>query len=112
MAHGGRRLPGAGRLRRDRLSAGRGRVWPRGGGLAWPTLLPVSAPLVWMLSDLATTGEALWSRTHTRHTAHELGRVTGIGNAPEYIPRRIGEILRPVVLAGAALGGALALACL
>ena len=28
---------------------------------------------------------------------------------PEYIPRRIGEILRPPVLAGAALGGVLAL---
>ena len=31
---------------------------------------------------------------------------------PEYIPRRIGEILRPVVLVGAALGGVLSLAWL
>lgn len=82
---------------------------PDRGGLVRLTLLTVSAPLVWMLSDLAITGDALWSLTHTRHTAHELGRVTGIANAPAYVPRRIGEILRPVVLAGAALGAALAL---
>ena len=35
--------------------------------------------------------------------------MTGIANVPEYIPRRIGEILRPPVLAGAALGGVLSL---
>jgi hypothetical protein len=68
-----------------------------------------AAPLVWLASDLAVTGKPLWSLTNTRHTAHTLRRVTGIGNAPEYIPRRIGEILRPPVLAGAALGGALSL---
>jgi hypothetical protein len=79
------------------------------GQLAGLTLLAAAAPLVWMLSDLAIAGDALWSLTNTRHTAHTLGRVTGIANVPEYIPRRIGEILRPPVLAGAALGGALSL---
>ena len=73
------------------------------------TLLAASAPLVWALSDLAITGDPLWSLTNTRHTAETLGRVTGIANVPEYIPRRIGEILRPPVLAGAALGGVLSL---
>jgi hypothetical protein len=77
--------------------------------LAGLTLLAAAAPLVWMLSDLAIAGDALWSLTNTRHTAHTLGRVTGIANVPEYIPRRIGEILRPPVLAGAALGGVLSL---
>ena len=62
-----------------------------------------------MLSDLAITGDALWSLTNTRHTAQTLDRVTGIANVPEYIPRRIGEILRPPVLVGAALGGVLSL---
>ena len=62
-----------------------------------------------MLSDLAVTGEPLWSLTNTRHTAHALGRTTGIANAPQYIPRRIGEILRPPVLVGAALGGVVSL---
>jgi hypothetical protein len=73
------------------------------------TLLAVAAPLVWVLGDLAVTGHPLWSLTNTRHTARTLDRITGIGNAPEYIPRRIGEILRPPVLAGAALGGVLSL---
>ncbi len=73
------------------------------------TLLAASAPLVWVLSDLAITGDPLWSLTHTQHTAETLDRVTGIANVPEYIPRRIGEILRPPVLVGAALGGVLSL---
>jgi hypothetical protein len=73
------------------------------------TLLTLSAPLVWMLSDLAITGNPFWSLTNTRHTADQLHRVTGIANVPEYIPRRIGEILRVPVLAGAALGGVLSL---
>ena len=77
--------------------------------LAVLTLLALLAPLVWALGDLAVTGDPLWSLTNTRHTAETLHRVTGIGNVPEYIPRRIGEILRPPVLVGAALGGVLSL---
>jgi hypothetical protein len=73
------------------------------------TLLAASAPLVWVLSDLAITGHPLWSLTNTRHTAETLDRVSGIANVPQYIPRRIGEILRPPVLVGAALGGVLSL---
>src|SRR4029077_12663257 len=66
--------------------------------------LAASAPTLWLFSDLAITGDILWSLKNTRHTAHALDRVTGIANVPAYIPRRIGEILRPPVLAGAALG--------
>jgi hypothetical protein len=92
-------------------------VWPwwrRGEArshreVAGLTLLAIGAPLVWIFSDLAITGDALWSLTNTQHTAHALHRVTGIANVPQYIPRRIGEILRPPVLAGAALGGVLSL---
>jgi hypothetical protein len=73
------------------------------------TLLAAAAPLIWVLSDLAITGDPLWSLTNTRHTAETLGRETGIANVPEYIPRRIGEILRPPVLAAAAVGGVLSL---
>jgi hypothetical protein len=79
------------------------------GEVAHLTLLAAAAPLLWVLSDLAITGDALWSLTNTRHTAETLGRETGIAKVPEYIPRRIGEILRPPVLAGAALGGVLSL---
>ena len=77
--------------------------------LAGLTLLAAAAPLIWIASDLAITGDALWSLTNTRHTAHTLQRITGIANVPEYVPRRIGEILRPPVLVGAGLGGVLSL---
>jgi hypothetical protein len=86
-----------------------GRPGWSGARLAGMALLAASAPIVWLGSDLAITGDPLWSLTNTRHTAHTLGRVTGIANVPEYIPRRIGEILRPPVLVGAALGGVLSL---
>jgi hypothetical protein len=72
-------------------------------------LLAVAAPLLWLASDLAITGDALWSLTNTRHTARTLDRVTGIANVPQYVPRRIGEILRPAALVAAALGGVLSL---
>ncbi len=79
------------------------------GEVARLTLLAASAPLIWVLSDLAVTGQPLWSLTHTQQTASALDRVSGILNVPEYIPRRIGEILRPPVLLAAALGGVLSL---
>jgi hypothetical protein len=80
--------------------------------IALLALLAAAAPLVWIASDLAITGDALWSLSNTRHTAATLGRVKGIASVPEYIPRRIGEILRPPVLAAAALGGLLSWAWL
>jgi hypothetical protein len=90
-----------------------------GGGVPWRerscaeitrlTLLAVAAPLIWVLSDLAVTGDPLWSLTNTQHTAETLDRETGIAKVPQYIPRRIGEILRPVVLLAAAFGGVLSL---
>jgi hypothetical protein len=77
--------------------------------LAWLALLVASAPLIWVASDLLITGDAMWSLSNTKHTAATLGRASGIGDVPEYVPRRIGEVLRPAVLVGAALGGALSL---
>jgi hypothetical protein len=92
---------------RSRLPAG---VPPRGRAeLAGLTLLAGAGPLIWLGSDLAVTGNPLWSLTNTRHTASTLDRTTGIANVPEFIPRRIGEILRPPVLLGAAIGGLLTL---
>jgi len=73
------------------------------------TVLAVSAPVLWLVSDLLVTGDPLWSLKNTRHTASELGRVTGIANVPQYIPRRIGEILQAPALVAAALGGVLSL---
>jgi len=83
---------------------------PRGRGrIAALALLTGLGPLVWVGSDLLITGQPLWSLTNTRHTASTLGRTTGLLNVPEYIPKRIGEILRPPVLLGAGIGGVLTL---
>jgi hypothetical protein len=73
--------------------------------------LVVAAPLIWALSDLAITGEALHSLTFTRDTAETLGRPQGIENVPEVMPRRLGEILRWVPLVGGTAGFFLALRC-
>jgi hypothetical protein len=94
-----------------RARIGSGVSWrerPR-GETARLTLLAAAAPLIWVLSDLAVTGDPLWSLTNTKHTAETLDRETGITKVPEYIPRRIGEILRPAVLVAAACGGVLSL---
>ena len=72
--------------------------------------LAASGPLLWALHDLLLTGNALHSLTGTRDNAALLGRVTGIENVPQTLPRRIGEILREPVLLAAAGGGVLALA--
>jgi hypothetical protein len=79
------------------------------GDLARLAGLALAAPALWLLSDLLVTGDALWSLTNTRSTAQALERITGLRNVPEWIPRRIGEIARPPVLVGAALGGLLSL---
>lgn len=79
------------------------------GDLARLALLAGASPAIWIASDLLVTGHPLWSLTNTKHTALVLGRVTGIGRVPEYIPRRIGEVLRVPVLVGAGLGGVLSL---
>jgi hypothetical protein len=76
------------------------------------TLLAASAPLIWLASDLAVTGNALWSLTNTRHTAKVLDRKTGIGNVPVYVPKRIGEVLGAPVLAAAVVGVLMTLAWL
>jgi hypothetical protein len=74
-------------------------------------LLPLAAagPLLWALGDLAVTGDPLHSLTGTRDNAEALQRVTGLGEVPLTVPRRIGEILREPVLLGAAGGGLLSL---
>ena len=73
-------------------------------------LLALAAPLLWILHDLAITGDPLHSWLDTRESARELGRVTGLDSVPTAMPRRLGEILREPGLLAAAGGGLLALA--
>jgi hypothetical protein len=80
--------------------------WRRRVSLA---ALVAVAPLVWVLSDLAITGDLLWSLTHTQHTASQLKRPTGIVKFPYTAARRLGEVMAPDGLVAAAIGGVLAL---
>lgn len=71
--------------------------------------LVVLPPLLWGLSDLLITGNALWSLTHTQATARTLHRTTGLANVPYTGARRLGEVLGPDGVFAALAGAALAL---
>lgn len=70
------------------------------GGLM---VLAASPVAVWLLCDLAVTGDPLWSLTGTRANVQALGRDTGLGSLLTTAPRRIGEIVREPVLVGSLL---------
>jgi hypothetical protein len=66
--------------------------------------LAAAAPVIWGISDLLVTGDALWSLHGTHDLAQELGRKTGIANVPRVMPRRLGEIMRLPELIAAVIG--------
>jgi hypothetical protein len=80
---------------------GRGRS-PR--GLAPLAALAAAGPLLWALSDLAVTGDALWSLHHTRTDTELLERDTGARAAVEQLPRHLNFLLGTQVLVVALLG--------
>lgn len=81
----------------------------RGLGL---TVLAASAPIAWVLLDVAFAGDPLYSLTGTQDTVETLGRDTGITGLVFDGPQRLGEVLREPVLLGAAAGLVLTLALL
>jgi hypothetical protein len=83
------------------------RAWRARVGLA---LLAAAAPAIWLASDLAVTGDALWSLHGTHDLAGQLKRPTGLDEVPKLMPRRLGEIMRLPELIAAVLGFAGALA--
>src|SRR3954447_21848159 len=67
------------------------------------TALAVAAPLIWLVSDLLISGDAVHSLSGPHDLAAQLGRKTGITALPQVAPRRLGEILRlPEALAAVA----------
>ncbi|HEX8073702.1 MAG TPA: hypothetical protein VF545_01860 [Thermoleophilaceae bacterium] len=66
--------------------------------------LALAAPVIWGVSDLLVTGDALWSLHGTHELAGQLKRPTGIESVPRLMPRRLGEIVRLPELVAAVLG--------
>ena len=91
------------------LFAGLYALWLFRAGVLRPAhvALAAAAPVMWALSDLALTGDALHSLTGTRENADVLGRKTGLDDLPVTGARRLGEVAREPVLVGAAAGMAL-----
>jgi hypothetical protein len=66
-------------------------------------LLVGAAPLIWMGTDLAVTGDPLFSQNHTSGLAEELGRNRGVGDVPRATVNFMKALVKlPVALAGIA----------
>lgn len=71
--------------------------------------LTAAGPVIWVLFDLITTGNALYSFTGTRETVETLERDTGPLDVIIYGPRRLGEVLQWPGMVGAFAGVVLCL---
>jgi hypothetical protein len=71
------------------------------GELAPFAALAAAGPVLWALSDLAVTGDALWSLHHTRTGTDLLDRPTGAAEAVEQLPRHLNFLLgTPALVVG------------
>ena len=70
-------------------------------------VLALAPPVLWALSDLAVTGDPLYSLHGTRELAEALQRPRGLGSALEAAPRYMRDFIEPVV-GFAGLAGVLA----
>jgi hypothetical protein len=66
--------------------------------------LAAAGPVLWMLSDLAVTGDPLWSLHHTRDGTVALDRPTGLREGIEQVPRHLNFLVGPAALVAGALG--------
>jgi hypothetical protein len=67
-------------------------------------------PLVWTLTDLAVTGDPLFSLLHTSGSAEDLGRQRSLGELPTAIPDFLTLIVKLPVMVAAIAGLVLAVA--
>jgi hypothetical protein len=72
--------------------------------LVWLAALAAAGPVLWVLFDGITTGNALYSLTGTQETVEALKRHTGPVDLVLYGPRALGEVLQWPGMVGA-LGG-------
>ncbi len=80
--------------------------------LVWLAALAVAGPLLWVLFDAITAGDALYSLTGTQETVETLKRHTGPVDLVLWGPRALGEVLQWPGMVGAAGGIVLAIAFL
>ena len=74
-----------------------------------PALVVLAAPVLWLLTDLLLTGDPMHSLNGTQALAEELGRPTGLLNAPKELAALLSDLARPPVAAAGFLGVGLAI---
>jgi hypothetical protein len=93
---------------RGRVSLGRLGAGLRQGGidrnLVLMACLTAAGPVIWVLFDLITTSNPLYSFTGTRETVETLERDTGPLDVVIYGPRRLGEVMQWPGMVGAFFG--------
>ena len=70
----------------------------------------LAAPVLWVLVDLAVTGDPLFSLNATSASAEDLGRSVGPAEVPAAIPGFLAEVVKAPVLLAGGLGALAALA--
>src|SRR5204862_4533897 len=66
--------------------------------------LVAAAPLIWAVSDLLVTGDALWSFHGTHDIAAHFRRDRGLGKVPGVLKHQLGLIMRRPELIASGLG--------
>lgn len=84
--------------------------WPGGvRGVLRAAPAAAIAPVLWALTDLAVTGSPVFSLTHTDDLALALQRERPLTDLPGLGLRLLSEIVKPPVIAAAAIGAAAAI---
>jgi len=101
-------LASAGGEPKGRFRLGRLGIDLRDGGvdrnLIFMACLTAAGPVIWVLFDLVTTSNPLYSFTGTRETVETLERDTGPLDVIIYGPRRLGEVMQWPGMVGAFFG--------
>lgn len=86
-----------------------GVYWLWNGRTAKTAAIAAIAPVLWVLSDLAATGDPLFSLNHTSALANSLQRTKPASEAPSFALHSLNGTLKWPILIGALVGIALAI---